>query len=261
MAVTTARPRQEQKRGWFATLRKDTWWFPPARDGAVLGAVLLYSLWASVQTTGYAFGNYISPIFSPCITSSCGEHTNVQLIGDWYALSPALLVAAFPVGFRLTCYYYRKVYYRAYFLSPPACAVAEPRKTYKGESRFPLVLNNIHRYFWVAGALVSLILFYDAYMSFKFDDGFGLGVGTILLTANAVFFGLYTLSCHSCRHILGGRLKNFSKRPLRYKAWGLVSKLNARHMTYAWLSLPMIPIADLYVRLLANDVLTDFRFF
>ena len=29
----------------------------------------------------------------------------------------------------------------------------------------------------------------------------------------------YTLSCHSCRHIMGGRLKNFSKHPVRYWCW------------------------------------------
>lgn len=261
MAVTTTRAPREKKQGWFATLRTDTWWVAPARDGAILGIVLVYSLWASLQTSGYAVGPYISPIFSPCLTSSCGEHTNYRLIGDWYTLSPALLVAMFPVGFRLTCYYYRKVYYRSYFLSPPACAVAEPRKTYKGEARFPLILNNIHRYFWVAGVLVTLVLLYDGIVAFHFDDGWGIGVGSLILLANAVFFGLYTLSCHSCRHILGGRLKNFSKHPVRYKAWGFISKLNARHMTFAWLSLPMIPVADLYVRLVANDVLTDFRFF
>ena len=27
----------------------------------------------------------------------------------------------------------------------------------------------------------------------------------------------YTLSCHSCRHVTGGRLKHFSKHPMRYR--------------------------------------------
>jgi hypothetical protein len=253
----TQRPGQPQVR----TLRVDAWWWPPVRDGFLLGVVLVYSTWAALQTGGYAAGPLISPIFSPCLASSCGDHGDLTLFGDWWTWSPALLVVIFPVGFRLTCYYYRKVYYRSYFLSPPACAVAEPRKGYRGESRFPLILNNIHRYFWVFGGLVSLVLLLDAGRGFHFSDGWGVSVGSLVLTVNAALFTLYTVSCHSCRHILGGRLTHFSKHPLRYRLWTLVSRLNARHQLFAWTSLPAIPLADLYVRLVAHGVFTDFRFF
>lgn len=260
MTVTESRPAQQRERR-FATLRKDVWYWPVVRDGIFLFVVLVYSLWATFDTTGYATENYISPIYTPCLASVCGEHANFVLFGDWYKLSPALLVAAFPVVFRATCYYYRKVYYRAFFLSPPACAVVEPAKSYKGESRFPLILNNIHRYFWVAALPISLVLLYDGYNSLRFEDGWGLGVGSILIIVTAVLFALYTLGCHSCRHILGGRLKNFSKHPVRYKAWTLVSKLNAKHGQIALPSLAMVPITDLYIRLVATGVITDFRFF
>jgi hypothetical protein len=243
------------------TLRTDAWWWPPARDGAILALVIIYSNWAALQTGGYATGPYISPIFSPCVTSSCGEHSDMVLFGQWWIWSPALIVVGIPVVFRLTCYYYRKVYYRSYFLSPAACAVAEPRKTYSGESRFPLILNNIHRYFWVLGILVSAVLVLDAVRGFHFSDGWGVGVGSLVLAVNAALFALYTLSCHSCRHILGGRLTHFSKHPVRYKAWTLISRLNARHMLFAWTSLPAIPLTDLYVRLVAHNVITDFRLF
>ena len=63
----------------------------------------------------------------------------------WWPLSPALIILIFPLGFRMTCYYYRKAYYRAFWLSPPACGVAEPHRPYTGETRFPLILQNIHR--------------------------------------------------------------------------------------------------------------------
>ena len=36
------------------------------------------------------------------------------------------------------------------------------------------------------------------------------------MVANVVLLWAYTLSCHSCRHIIGGRLNNFSKHPVRY---------------------------------------------
>ena len=85
----------------------------------------------------------------------------------WWPLSPALIILIFPLGFRMTCYYYRKAYYRAFWLSPPACAVAEPHGKYTGETRFPLILQNIHRYFWYAAVLVGVILTYDVVLAFR----------------------------------------------------------------------------------------------
>ena len=131
-----------------------------------------------------------------------------------------LLVLPFLLGFRLTCYYYRKAYYRSFWLSPPACAVAEPHGKYTGETRFPLILQNSHRYFFYAALVVSLINTYDAIRAFHGDDGgFGIGLGTMIMVVNVVLLWAYTLSCHSCRHIVGGRLKHFSKHPVRYRAW------------------------------------------
>ena len=80
---------------------------------------------------------------------------NWELFGSWWGLSPALLILIFPLGFRLTCYYYRKAYYRGFWASPPACAVAEPHAKYTGETRFPLILQNIHRYFFYFAVLVA----------------------------------------------------------------------------------------------------------
>jgi hypothetical protein len=48
---------------------------------------------------------------------------------------------------------------------------------------------------------------------------------------------------------------------LRYKAWTQVSKLNAHHMRYAWISLAGVAFADFYVYLLSSGQLTDLRFF
>ena len=92
-------------------------------------------------------------------------------IGSWWPLSPAIIILIFPLGFRLTCYYYRKAYYRAFWLSPPACAVAEPHAKYTGETRFPLILQNIHRYFWYVAMLFCVILSYDAILGFRNEHG------------------------------------------------------------------------------------------
>jgi hypothetical protein len=40
-----------------------------------------------------------------------------------------------------------------------------------------------------------------------------------------------------------------------------VSKLNGRHMQLAWVSLFGVALTDLYIYLLAADVITDVRFF
>lgn len=82
-----------------------------------------------------------------------------------------------------------------------------------------------------------------------------------MLLVNVALIWAYTLSCHSCRHIVGGRLRHFSKHPVRYRAWQLVGRLNARHMQLAWASLASVGLADLYVYLVSSGAFSDPRFF
>ena len=97
----------------------------------------------------------------------------------------------------------------------------------------PLILNNIHRYFWYAAVVVALILTYDTVLAFGpaegESSGVHMGLGTLIFVVNIVLIWLYTLSCHSCRHIVGGKLRHFSKHPVRYRMWNWVSRLNASH--------------------------------
>lgn len=243
-----------------STQRRDAWWVPPLVTVAVLGGFVLYGLWVTFLNKDYYADPYLSPFFSPCLADNC-DHQTVGVVGSWWNLSPALLILPAPLGFRLTCYYYRKAYYRAFFWSPPACAVRDARARYVGESRFPLILQNVHRLFFYLVLPFPFILLYDGIRAFNFPDGFGMGVGTVILLANAFLLGAYTLSCHSCRHLCGGHLNVFSKSPRRYRAWRLVSFLNERHMQIAWVSLFGVALTDLYIRLVATDVVGDLRFF
>jgi hypothetical protein len=247
------------------TLRRDRWWLSPLVAFVVLTAFVVYATIRAFMGTGYYTTPYLSPFFAPCIADVCAEGASDfgTPVGGWWKLSPALIILVFPLGFRLTCYYYRKAYYRSFWLSPPACAVAEPHAGYSGETRFPLVLQNVHRYFWYFAVLFAALLTFDAILTFRDSDGeWGhMGLGSVFFLLNVLFIWLYTLGCHSCRHIVGGRLRHFSKHPVRYRMWGLVSRLNARHGTYAWLSLFSIALVDLYVYLLATDRITDVRFF
>src|SRR6185437_4525413 len=184
--------------------------------------------------------------------------------GWWPALAPfsaAMLILWAPGGFRLTCYYYRGAYYKAFWADPPSCAVGEPRKTYWGERSFPLILQNVHRYFLYLALVFIVLLAHDAYNAMWFDGKFGIHVGTLVLTLNAVLLGCYTLGCHSLRHLTAGRLDVMSKKPARKKTYDCVSCLNRRHMMWAWFSLFWVGFTDIYIRLCAMNVWHDWRIF
>jgi hypothetical protein len=240
------------------TLRKDRWWLQPLVTVTVLTGFVVYGTWVAFANRDYFADPYLSPFYSPCLASSCQEPT-WAIVGSWWPLSPALLVLPFPLGFRLTCYYYRKAYYRSFWWAPPACAVADARPRYTGETRFPLILQNIHRYFFYLALPFPIILGWDALRAFHFHEGWGIGLGTVILLVNAVFLALYTLSCHSCRHLCGGKLNTFSRHPVRYWMWRKVSALNVRHMPLAWISLVTVALADVYVRLVATGTISDPR--
>lgn len=237
--------------GLGQTQREDLWWVAPLLVALGLGAFGVYSTWAALQGESYQWGPYLSPFYSPL------------LLFDWWHFSPAFLILWVPLGFRATCYYYRKAYYRAYFLDPPACAVGEAGEhRYKGETAFPFILQNIHRYFLVLAFALLGFLWHDVYKALWFDGEFGVGVGTLVLFFNSLFLSFYTLGCHSLRHLVGGRLDSFScskTGDLCFKAWTGVSCLNARHMLWAWISLFTVGFADLYVRLCAMGVIRDIR--
>ena len=232
------------------TLRKDAWWVEPLITATVLGAFGIYSTWRAVSNEFYFSDPYLSPFYSPLI------------LANWWPFSPALLILWAPLGFRATCYYYRKAYYRSFFLSPPACAVNPLRsnKDYKGESSFPFILQNVHRFFFYAATIILIFLWYDAIIAFNFRDGIGIGLGSIVLTINAILLTLYSLSCHSFRHLVGGKLDVFSGCPTRFRLLGAASAFNERHMLYAWISLVFVALTDLYVFLLAKGIITDVRF-
>ena len=115
------KPRGTARQGFGTTLRVDRWIIGPAAIGIGFTAFIVYSIVSSVfllPVFGFPYeaDGYLSPFFSPLIV--------LPFLPDWF--SPAFLILWIPLGFRATCYYYRKAYYRAYFFDPPACAVGEP---------------------------------------------------------------------------------------------------------------------------------------
>ena len=247
------------------TFRTDKWWLQPLVTVAVLVSFVIYSTWRAFENANYFAEPLISPFYSPCLATSCVENASLlgTPVGSWWIFSPALLILVFPLGFRMTCYYYRKAYYRSFWQSPPACAVAEPHSTYTGETRQPLLLQNSHRYFFYIGLVFNSLLTIDGVLAFRnAEREWGhMSVGTLVLLANASLLWLYSMSCHSCRHAIGGRLTHFSKHPVRYKMWTVVSKLNTRHPMFAWISLIGVALTDLFVRSVATGAISNFYFF
>ena len=256
------------KRGFGETMRPDTWWLQPLGVFLGLSTFIVYSTWAAFQGEHYHFGNYLSPFYSPELFGE-SHHSWFGPKPDWWLSwlpwSPAFLILWAPGGFRFTCYYYRGAYYKAFWADPPSCSVGEPRKSYRGENSFPLILQNIHRYFLYLALLFLVFLSWDVWRALWFVDPatgeevFGIGLGTIVLALNVVFLGGYTLGCHSLRHLVGGMFDRLSNRPVRFNAYRCVTCLNRRHMNWAWTSLFWVGFSDVYVRLCSMGVWTDWR--
>jgi hypothetical protein len=172
-----------------------------------------------------------------------------------------------PAGFRLTCYYARKAYYRSLFGDPPGCAVAEfCKNNYKGE-RGLFVFQNLHRYFLYLALLLVCMHIYHVIEACRWPLGdgmrFGMSVGTLVLAVDLVFLSLYVFSCHSLRHLVGGGRDCFSGSggESRYKLWRGVTKLNDYHGTFFWVSLFTVGFADFYIWMVASGRWNDIRFF
>jgi hypothetical protein len=246
------------------TLRQDRWWVPQLLTVVGLLAWIAYATVRVFMQKWYwvADYHYLTPFYSPCVSKGCVPEASEfgQFLPDVWWIPYAALTLPFLLLFRMTCYYYRKAYYRAFWLSPPACAVAEPHRRYSGETQAPLIMQNLHRYFFYVAAVISLINTWDATQAFHSPDGFGIGLGTVILWINVVMLWLYTASCHSCRHSIGGRLNHFSKHPIRYRLWTWVSRLNTRHMLLAWVTLATLAVTDFYVMAVSAGWINDFRF-
>ena len=170
------------------TLRQDRWWVYPLTTFVVFVSFIVYATIRAFQGSHYYSAPYLSPFYSPCLGDCVDGASDFGRPFQWWPLSAALIVLIFPLGFRLTCYYYRKAYYRAFWASPQACGVAEPHKKYTGETRFPLIMQNLHRYFWVAAGVISLVNTWDVIQAFRpegHDFGFGLGTIIMLITGHA----------------------------------------------------------------------------
>ena len=271
------------QRGFGETSRTDTWWLEPMITGLAFAVCIGWMTFAGLHygmeggAAAYYHGGYLSPAYSPEIWGP-SHHAIFRLpqgtlAPAWWPdiplmpFSPAVLILIIPAGFRLTCYYYRGFYYKSYWMSPPACAVGKPHNSYSGERSFPLIIHNLHRYLMYLAVAYLFVLAHDAYKGMFFEsvpgsenfDTFGVGVGTLVLLLNVIFLSSYTIGCHCFRHVSGGFLDRISTAPMRKKLYELSSFLNRNHMRAAWVSLLWVTFTDVYVRMCALGIWTDWR--
>lgn len=299
MAVVSTLKRQPE---FGETSRKDPWWVSPVAVVVGLGIFIVYSTWSGLQGnyfeirevretfTGPEVAPYLSPFYSPLLYDAQSPHrwiarSKPSWWPEWLPFSAAILILAGPGLFRLTCYYYRKAYYRAFWGDPPACAVGEWRRSYWGENHWPLLLQNVHRYTLYVALFFLVVLWIDALEAFWWPTDrsgnllggghqFGMGLGTLIMLANVVLLSGFTFGCNSLRSLAGGRVNRFAcyvcpagaKEPVQklrpaYYSWRFVTYFNENHMAWAWLSLFSVGFTDLYIRLCAMGIWRDLRFF
>ncbi len=224
-------------------------WLYPTFVVLALSAFGIYSVWIVLFQPAGEFAPYLSPFDSPLIRLGL--------------IPPGLFVVWAPLTFRLTCYYYRKAYFRSFFWHPRSCAVPEPRRgRYRGETVFPWILNNFHRFAFYATVVQVAFLLFDAIIAFDFSGRFGIGFGSVVMLINVLLLSGYTFGCHAFRHLAGGELDCFSCSRIaraRFRLWKGINVLNVKHDRWAWASLASVLAADIYIRLLMSGWLTDLR--
>ncbi len=276
----TEAKRLPMARGLGKTDRIDQWWKSPGAMAIYLGIMVAYATWRGFMEAdfwffsefGYSAGSQtmyiedkgshvLSPLYSPLIIP--GEGDIGALVPEFLIwLSPAMIILVVPAGFRGTCYYYRKAYYRSFFASPAACAVSTPFGDYNGERRL-FVFQNVHRYFMYLAVAWLFILAYDVWLATQFhsdgSDGFGISVGTLVLALNVFLLTGYTLGCHSLRHMIGGIKNRFSGTTGKVAegCWTACTGLNKHHNKWAIFSLFWVMFADFYVYMCTIGVWND----
>jgi len=267
MASYTAQSRESGRAPLPIDSRRDAWWTSPLAFILVMGAFVVYTTYRTFENAYYEWGPYLSPFYSPLLPLKI--MVPVPGLGV-KMISPAIYILIFPLAFRMSCYYYRKAYYRAFFGDPPGCAVAEPfagmRMRYTGERAFPWILQNCHRFAFYAAVVFIVILGWDTILAFQWHDAAAgttrlhIGLGTVVFLVNWVLLTAYTFGCHSCRHLIGGGTDCYTCSSLartRHGLWRQVSFLNARHALFAWASMISVALADLYVNLVARGIIAD----
>ena len=256
--------RRAARRSPSAHLRTDRWWLQPLLTVVALRAVhRLLDVPRVPERVLLLRALHLALLLAVHHDGVRGRHLPGAVHRAGVDL-PGPLHPGDPAGPPATCYYYRKAYYRSFWLSPPACAVAEPHRRYTGETRAaaarpePAPVRALRR----AGLQRDPHLRRDPRRS-------------ATRPASGATWASARSSCWPTRRCSGstrcpatpagtssaaGSTTSPGTR-CATRLWTQVSQLNGRHAQFAWLSLFSVAIADFYVFLLATGTISDLRFF
>jgi hypothetical protein len=257
-----------QRRSFGSTLRVDQWWLTPASTAIGLILFFGYLTFRAFNATYVYADPYISPTVAPPVfTPASGYPGAVPVDHAWFGAfpswwppflpqSPAFFMPALAIAFRITCYYYRGAYYKAFAMTPPSCAVGGLPVGYRGENAL-LLFQNLHRYTLYGAFVLLVFLWWEGLHAFFRDGRFGIGLGSVVMVTNAALLSAYAFGCHSCRHLIGGRHDCLTCTAPRYRLWKGSTWLNERHMAFAWISLVWVAFTDLYIYLVSSGTIRD----
>ncbi len=245
--------------GLGRTDRRDGWLGQPFVMALALVALMVYTGWRLLVMDGdihYDDHRVTSP-FSPDVLHLSG----LTEYPGW--LNSAILILWLPFGFRGTCYYMRRVYYRSFFASPVACWVDEPdinkKIGYAGERRL-FIFNNLHRYFLYAAIAILLFKWWDVVHSCT------LGMDSFLTSQHCPGHRIVPAHhvCDVVSRVQAPRRRrsdrwNGGLSSLRGRLFALVSspRLNQSHGFWFWTSLGFVFIGDLFVMAVANGTIPE----
>ena len=141
---------------------------------------------------------YVSPFYSPPVGRP-----------DWlpWFITAPMFILWIPLGFRATCYYYRKAYHRAFFTRRRSARVQEkePRspENYRGE-RAASSSTTFTGTFCMPRSWSSLFSGTTRCSPSSLRGRSRSGGGSLPWLLNVVLISAYTFSCHSMRHLVGG---------------------------------------------------------
>ncbi len=202
-------PLTAAPQGFGRTSRRDSWWSTPLVVFTVFSPLSSTPRGQRFKTHTTNSGLILSPFYSPVLWGD-SSHAWFGPQPAWWPgvlpFSPALVDSSvpWPVPIHVLLLPWR-------LLQGVLGGSAELRRRrtaqgYLGENSFPLILQNVHRYFFYFAVIFIFILSYDVWLALWFTNPvtlrkqFGIGVGTILLLVNVILLASYTFGCHSGRH-------------------------------------------------------------
>ena len=244
-----------ERGGFGKTARRDAWWVYPLLTFLGLGASWSTPRGRALQGKNYFSGPYLSPMYSPLLFGQPGEEPGSAPCPAWMPgfVTGAMLILWAPGGFRLTCYYYRGAYYKAFWADPPSCTVGEPRKSYLRRTLLPADPAEHSSLFPVHRADLPGAARHDVWKATRFPDGFGSRRGHAGAARQRDSAGQLHPRMPFAAPPDGRIARSVSRHPARKKVYDCVSCLNRRHMLFAWMSLFWVGFSDLYVRMCSME--------